>query len=234
MTLKGDSNWRQGKCPRNGAFCHLFQSKVSVLPGPPRSPIRTEISRVLANRPEISGPARRRLVSVNGRADPAAISAPLSLAVKFGFPETETATARDLVRMRRLRWRKAEHLALPGPFGWQVGEANNAHAVRKSPIDGCFDEIGCKEGKRDRHVYLADAAALSFGDAFRACRCIGDKFIKPTASAGNRCDQCCASFRTYRTNLLRRDALWQKDHHGAGLMVSFAMAPEGQRRLLVC
>ena len=38
--------------------------------------------------------------------------------------------------------RKAEHLALPGPFGWQVGEASDAHALREAAIDGRFDEIG--------------------------------------------------------------------------------------------
>jgi hypothetical protein len=47
---------------------------------------------------------------------------------------------------------------LPGPFGWQVGEASYAHAVRESAINGSFDEIGCEEGKRDCHVYFADAA----------------------------------------------------------------------------
>ena len=36
---------------------------------------------------------------------------------------------------------------LPGPFGWQVGEASDAHTVRESAIDGRFDEIGCEEGK---------------------------------------------------------------------------------------
>jgi hypothetical protein len=60
-----------------------------------------------------------------------------------------------------------EQFVLPGPFGWQVGEASNAHAVRESTIDGSFDEIGCEEGKRDRHVYFADAAILTPRDAFR-------------------------------------------------------------------
>jgi hypothetical protein len=84
--------------------------------------------------------------------------------------------------MRRLLGRKAEHLALPGPFRRQVGEANNAHSVRKPPVDRRFDEIGCKERQRDRHVHAADAAALSFSDAFRACRWLCGKFIQPTAS----------------------------------------------------
>ena len=65
--------------------------------------------------------------------------------------------------------RKAEHLVLARPFGGQVGEASNAHAVRESPFDGGLDEIGCEEGERDRHVDLADAAALALGDAFGGC-----------------------------------------------------------------
>jgi hypothetical protein len=113
--------------------------------------------------------------------------------------------------MRRLLRRKAEHLVLPRPLGRRVGKASNTHAVRQSSVDRRFDEIGCKEGKRDRHVHLADAAAFSFGDTFPGCRCASDKFIKPTTSAGDRCDQCCAIFRTYRTNLLRHGSLRQKD-----------------------
>jgi hypothetical protein len=58
----------------------------------------------------INGLAHGCLVSASGQEDPAAISAPLSLGVKFRFPETETAAARDSVRMRRLLGGKAEHL----------------------------------------------------------------------------------------------------------------------------
>jgi hypothetical protein len=49
----------------------------------------------------------------------------------------------------RLLRSKAEHLALAGPFRWQVGEASNAHAMREPSVDGRFDEIGRKESKRD-------------------------------------------------------------------------------------
>jgi hypothetical protein len=35
----------------------------------------------------------------------------------------------------RLLRSKAEHLVLPGPFRWQVGEASNAHAVGEPAID---------------------------------------------------------------------------------------------------
>jgi hypothetical protein len=41
---------------------------------------------------------------------------------------------------------KAEHLALLRPFGRQVGETGNTHAVRKPTIDGGFDEIRGEEG----------------------------------------------------------------------------------------
>jgi hypothetical protein len=40
----------------------------------------------------------------------------------------------------------------PGPFRRQVGEASNAHAVRKPAIDGRFDQIGRKESQRDAMV----------------------------------------------------------------------------------
>jgi len=102
---------------------------------------------------------------------------------------------------------KAEHLVLAGPFGWQVGEAGNSHAMREPPVDGGLDEIGREEGKRDCHIHLADAAPLSLGDAVRGCRFRGDKFIEPTAPAGDRCDQGGAIFRTYRPGLLRRHSI---------------------------
>jgi hypothetical protein len=34
---------------------------------------------------------------------------------------------------------KAEHLVLAGPFGWQVGETGNSHAMREPPVDGGLD-----------------------------------------------------------------------------------------------
>ena len=60
--------------------------------------------------------------------------------------------------------RKAKHLVLLGPFGRQIGEASNAHAVRQGAIDCGFDEIGCEESQRDCHVDFAGAAALAFGN----------------------------------------------------------------------
>jgi hypothetical protein len=61
---------------------------------------------------------------------------------------------------------KAKHLVLLGPCGGQVGEAGNAHAVRKSTVNRRLDEIGREERKRDRHIDLADAAPLAFSNCF--------------------------------------------------------------------
>jgi hypothetical protein len=55
---------------------------------------------------------------------------------------------------------QAEHLVLAGPFGRQVGEADNAHAMREPSFDRRLDEVGREEGKRDRHVDLAGRERL--------------------------------------------------------------------------
>jgi hypothetical protein len=61
--------------------------------------------------------------------------------------------------------------------------------MRQPPRDGRVHEIGRQEGKRDRHVDLANAAPLALGDAFRMCGRVGKKFVKPAAPSRNRCDQ---------------------------------------------
>src|SRR5580658_8659535 len=107
--------------------------------------------------------------------------------------------------------REVEDAVLPRPFGWQAGEAGNPHAMREPALDGRLDEIGGEEGKRDRHISLSDAAFFPLRDALRSRCCIGDEFFEPTAAARDRCDQCCASFGTYGTSVLRRGAFGQKD-----------------------
>jgi hypothetical protein len=114
-------------------------------------------------------------------------------------------------RPKRSMRRKTKHLVLPRPFRWQVGEASNAHAVGEPAIDGRFDEIGCKEGKRDCHVNLSHAAVFALRDAIRACCWITDKFIKPATAAGNRCHQSGACLGTDRANVLRPNPLGQKN-----------------------
>ena len=111
----------------------------------------------------------------------------------------------------RLLRRKAEDRILPGPFGRQIGEAGYPHPVRKPPLYGGSDQIRGEERKRDRHIHLADAAPLSVSNAFRGCRFLGDKFIEPTAPAGDRCDQGGAIFRTYRPGVLRQHSIRDKN-----------------------
>ena len=113
--------------------------------------------------------------------------------------------------MRRLQRRKAEHLVLASPFSRQIGEASNSHSMREPARDSCFDEIGREEGKRDRHVHLADAAALTLRNGFRVCCRIRGKLGEPTTSPGNRCDQCGARFRPDRTNVSWRHPLRQEN-----------------------
>jgi hypothetical protein len=55
---------------------------------------------------------------------------------------------------------EAKDSPLARPFGGQVGEANNAHAVGKNAVDSGFDEVGGEEGERERQVHFASAALL--------------------------------------------------------------------------
>ena len=66
----------------------------------------------------------------------------------------------------RLQHRKSKHLVLAGPFGGQVGETDNSHAVREPSINGRLDQVGREEGERDCHVDLARSATFASGDAF--------------------------------------------------------------------
>lgn len=61
-------------------------------------------------------------------------------------------------------------MMLFGPFGGQVCEAGNAHAVWKSTINGRFHEIRREERERDRHIDLAGAASFTFRNFFGAGR----------------------------------------------------------------
>ncbi len=67
------------------------------------------------------------------------------------------------------------------------------------------------EGKRNRHVDLANAAPLALGDAFRICVRVGKKLVEPAAASRNRCDQERAGLRAYRTSVLRWNPRGQKN-----------------------
>jgi hypothetical protein len=56
--------------------------------------------------------------------------------------------------------RKAEHLALLRPFGRQVGETGNAHAVRKAIADQIAELNASKPNEPDRLVQQNDFVAF--------------------------------------------------------------------------
>ena len=69
----------------------------SDLPGPPRSLSQPEIPRILPNGRELAGFTVSDSVSAETHSGLEGISAELSLASKFRFPETETVVGRDAV-----------------------------------------------------------------------------------------------------------------------------------------
>ena len=91
--------------------------EVRVLPAPPRSLTQTEISRFIANSPELAG-IRRRILSLQaGDWVSVAVSAPLSLPAKSRFPAAETSVGETRFECSGSVRRKAEHLVLPRPLG---------------------------------------------------------------------------------------------------------------------
>jgi hypothetical protein len=72
-------------------------------------------------------------------------------------------------------------VVLAGPFSGQIGEANDSHSMREPSFDRSFDKVRGEERERDRHVDLADAAAVSGSNAFRIRRRICDELIEPAA-----------------------------------------------------
>jgi hypothetical protein len=107
-------------------------------------------------------------------------------AQEIPFPGNGDRSRQRLGSNGQLLRRKPEHLVLAGPFGRQVGEADYSHAMRKASFDRSLDEVGREEGKRDCHIDLADAAAVSRRDAFGICPRVHDELIEPAAGVGNR------------------------------------------------
>jgi hypothetical protein len=100
--------------------------------------------------PAIGGLLGVAKVSAGGRQSLRGGFAVLSLALKFAFPGNRRLSLQSLGSRFLLTPRKAKHPVLLGPFGRQVSEANNAHAVRECAVDCSFDEIGCEESSGRR------------------------------------------------------------------------------------
>ena len=101
---------------------------------------------MLEKGPELAGFLCDRLVSEIadpwfGRRTGAFFSGP-----EIPFPGNGDRSRQRLGSNGQLFGRKPEHLVLAGPFGRQVGEADNSHAMRESSFDRSLDEVGRKEG----------------------------------------------------------------------------------------
>jgi hypothetical protein len=133
---------------------------------------------VVEKGPELAGFLYGRLVS-----EPADLGFGRHIGAFFSGQEIPFPGNGDRSRQRRgskgeLSRRKPEHLVLAGPFGRQVGKADYSHAMRKASFDRRLDEVGREEGERDRHVDLADAAAVARRDACRIRRGVRDELIE--------------------------------------------------------
>ena len=108
--------------------------------------------------------------------------------------------------------------------------------MRQPAINGGFDEIGCKEGKRDCHVNLSRAAVFALGDVSRACCWIGDKFIKriytPAEIAyverkANKFERYAARFAAKEAGMKAIGTGWRLEEYereGAGYAVRLRLA----------
>ncbi len=106
-------------------------------------------------------------------------------------------------------------------------EAGDSHAARQSTFDGGLDEIGRKEGERDRHVDLADAAAS------RASRCFRrSPLASAISSLSQRRPRAIDATKVARVSdrigraSLRSGRSRAGESHGAALMVSCATGHE--------
>ena len=118
--------------------------EVRVLPSPPRTPTLTEISRFSALAP--NWPASLR--------GPVSAKASSNFLARFGafvsvheipFPGNRDFSSKRRGSNARLLGGKAKHLVLAGPFGRQVDEAGDAHAVGKPNLDRCLNKIRRQE-----------------------------------------------------------------------------------------
>ena len=64
------------------------------------------------------------------------------------FPGNEDRRRRRLGSNEELMRRKSEHLVLAGPFGRQVGEADDAHAVRERPSIAALTRSGATKATK--------------------------------------------------------------------------------------
>jgi hypothetical protein len=111
---------------------------------PPRTPTLTEISRFSALAP--NWPASLRgPVSAKASSNFLACFGAFVSVHEIPFPGNRDFSSKRRGSNARLLGGKAKHLVLAGPFGRQVDEAGDAHAVGKPTLDGCLNKIRRQE-----------------------------------------------------------------------------------------
>ena len=84
-------------------------------------------------------------------------------------------------------------------------------ASRQPTLDSSADQLGSKEGERDGHVDMTDAALLAQRNLLSAGDGSGDDFIQPAPASRGGADETEPSFRPLRSDLLSRGTMGQQD-----------------------
>jgi hypothetical protein len=73
-------------------------------------------------------------------------------------------TERDLALFGLLSRIEPERFELPAPFRRSIAQSLDVDASRQAALDSSADQIGSKEGERDGHADMTDAALLADSD----------------------------------------------------------------------
>jgi hypothetical protein len=90
-------------------------------------------------KPRIGGLACWCLVSASGQVDSNGHLRAFVSGLKIAFPGNRDRRQAETGSNAALLLGKAKNLMLLGPFGGQVGEASNPHAMRQPPVDSRLD-----------------------------------------------------------------------------------------------
>lgn len=93
-------------------------------------------------------------------------------------------------------------MELAAPLRGRLAQPFNADAAGQATLDGGLDQIRGKEGERDRHVDLTDAAAFTRRDLVDASDRTGDNFGEPAPAARNRGHKPGAALGAFRPHCI--------------------------------
>ena len=154
--------------------------EVRVLPGPPRSPMRTGVSWSLKNSPQNAGVSAVQIPGVRSL-PPAEVAIASILAPGLWARQTRFLAPSPVAHEdRQDQIGQAEHRVLARPLSRSVAQTGDADAARQSSFDGSLHQFGREEGKRDRHVDLSNAAFVACSDLLDTGDGAGNDLIKPT------------------------------------------------------